>query len=114
MTVFLAICVIASKTYYHFYRYELADREFKLEKGIIYKQSIAIPYDKIQNIEIRRGILSRILGLSELAIQTAGINTTIMGRSGVSLTSTQAVLPGILEETAQTLQNDLIARAPKI
>ena len=47
-------------------------REVAYQVGIIWKKYSNIPYERIQNIDIRRGILARLFGFSELLIQTAG------------------------------------------
>src|SRR3989338_9404435 len=69
---YLALCFVLAKLTYHFYRYELKDIGFRKESGVIIKKYVTIPYDRIQNVDISRGILARLLGLSDLHIQTAG------------------------------------------
>ena len=44
----------------------------KLEKGVIYKVYTNIPYERIQNIDIYRGIIARLCGFSAVSVQTAG------------------------------------------
>jgi putative membrane protein len=80
--VFLVFCFVWAKLTYRYYRYELTDAGFRKELGVIYKKYVTIPYDRIQNVDIYRGILARILGLSDLNIQTAGMSATV-GRYGV-------------------------------
>src|SRR3989344_3581616 len=70
--VFLILCFFWAKLTYYFYRYELTDAGFRKELVVIYKKYVTIPYDRIQNVDIYRGILARLLGLSDLHIQTAG------------------------------------------
>ena len=60
--VFLVLCFVWAKLTYRFYRYELTDAGFRKELGVIYKKYVTIPYDRIQNVDIYRGILARILG----------------------------------------------------
>ena len=78
---FLLIAMVFSfvwaKLTYHFYRYELTDAGFRKELGVIFKKYVTIPYDRIQNVDIYRGILARMLGLSDLKIQTAGASATV-------------------------------------
>ena len=64
--IFLILCFIWAKLTYRFYRYESTDLGFRKESGVIYKKYVTIPYDRIQNVDIYRGILARILGLSDL------------------------------------------------
>jgi len=57
---------------YNRWFFELTNDSVKLERGIIWKKYSNIPYGRIQNIDITRGILARILNFSTLDIQTAG------------------------------------------
>ncbi len=94
---------IWAKLTYHFYLYELTDVGFRKELGVIFKQYVTIPYDRIQNVDIYRGILTRILGLSVLSIQTAGASATKGGAEGK--------LPAVSQETAEQLRDELIQRS---
>ncbi|MEK7158017.1 MAG: PH domain-containing protein [Patescibacteria group bacterium] len=106
--VFLVFCFVWAKLTYRFYRYELTDAGFRKELGVIYKKYVTIPYDRIQNVDIYRGILARILGLSDLNIQTAGASAT-MNRYGAM--GAEGRLPALSKETAEQLRDELIQRA---
>lgn len=54
------------------WKYEFTSDSLKIENGIIVKKYKSIPYERVQNVDITRGILARILGFSTLNIQTAG------------------------------------------
>src|SRR3989344_3659414 len=108
--VFLVLCFVWSKLTYHFYRYELTDAGFRKELGVISKKYVTIPYDRIQNVDIYRGILARILGLSDLNIQTAGMSATV-GRFGVSGGGAEGRLPALSRKTAEQIRDELIQRA---
>lgn len=110
--LYLVFLIIWSKLSYRFYKYEVTDIGFRKERGIVYKKYVIIPYDRIQNIDIYRGILARILGLSDLKIQTAGMS----GGAGIySLFggASEGRLPGLSREVAEQLRDELIARATK-
>jgi uncharacterized membrane protein YdbT with pleckstrin-like domain len=109
--VFFIVSFVLAKLTYHFYRYELTDTSFKKEHGIIYKKYVAIPYDKIQNVDIYRGILHRVLGLSDLNIQTAGSSAIVNHNDTTSGTGAEARLPALSKEVAEQLRDDLIRRA---
>ncbi len=98
----IIIAYIFAKLSYRFYKYELTPEGFKKESGIITKSYTTIPYERIQNVDIHRGVLSRILGLSYLIIQTAGLS----GMSG-----SEGILPGISQEEAEKLRDQLIAKS---
>lgn len=86
---------------YNNYKYQLTEDTVKIEKGVIWKHYVSIPYERIQNVDIHRGILARILGLSDLQIQTAGI-------SGFYLS--EGRLPGLDTQTAEQLRDGLIKK----
>ena len=71
---------------------------------------MTIPYDRIQNVDIYRGILARLLGLSDLNIQTAGMSA-IINRYGVSGGGAEGRLPALSREVAEQLRDELIQRA---
>ncbi len=106
----LVTAFIWAKLRYHFYRYELTEEGFRKELGVIFKKYVTIPYDRIQNVDIYRGILGRILGLSDLNIQTAGMSASV-GRFGVSGGGAEGRLPALSREIAEEVRNELIRRA---
>jgi membrane protein YdbS with pleckstrin-like domain len=54
------------------YRYELMDDEIVIHSGYIVQKVAHVPYRMVTNIEIRRGLLDRWLGIGHLKIDTAG------------------------------------------
>ena len=104
--LFLILLYVWARLAYCFYGYELREDGFRKEYGVIYKRYVTIPYDRIQNVDILRGIWARILGLSDLQIQTAGISG--VGPYGAA---TEGRLPGLSFEEAERLRDELIRRA---
>ena len=101
--LFLIFIYIWARLQYHFYHYELTDKAFRKEYGVISKKYASIPYNRIQNVDIYRGFWSRILGISELQIQTAGDSIIIA----------EGRLPGISKNEAEQLRDELINRQNK-
>ncbi len=91
-----------AKLSYYFYRYELREDGFRKEYGVIWKKYVTIPYDRIQNVDIYRGLIARLLGLSDLNIQTAGAGMPQFG---------EGRLPGLSREVAEQMRDELIKRA---
>ncbi len=85
------------------YRYELGERGFQKEYGIIWKRYVTIPYTRIQNVDIHRGVFARMLGLSDLMIQTAG-------HAGNQTALSEGRLPAVSKEEAVTLRDELVRR----
>ncbi|KND46871.1 MAG: hypothetical protein AB199_00365 [Parcubacteria bacterium C7867-004] len=108
--VLAALTYIWAKYTYYFYRYELTDKGFRKESGIIWKKYVTIPYSRIQNVDINRGILARILGLSDLHIQTAGASASV-SRYGTFGAGAEGRLPGVTRADAELLRDELVARA---
>ena len=100
--IYIPLCYILARLSYHFWRYELAENAVKIEKGIIWKKYISIPYDRIQNVDIYRGVFARLLGLSDLQLQTAGY-------SGQHK-RTEGRMPGLSPEIAEQLREKLVQR----
>lgn len=105
----LVFSYIWAKLSYKFYKYELTENGFRKELGVIYKKYVTIPYDRIQNVDIYRGIMARILGLSDLNIQTAGSSSPLAG--GGYSGGSEGRLPGLSKEEAEQLRDELIIRA---
>jgi|SRR3989338_3596852 len=57
---------------YNRYFYEITNDAIKKESGIIWKKYTSIPYERVQNVDIHRGIIARIFGFSSVQIETAG------------------------------------------
>lgn len=107
---FVLVCYLWAYLTNYFYRYDLTEPGFRKESGIIYKRYITIPYDRIQNVDINRGIVARILGLSDLQIQTAGASAVVTRWGGFGV-GAEGRLPGLSQGSAEKLRDELIERA---
>lgn len=110
LPVFMILCYIVARLTYHYYRYELTENGFRKESGIIYKRYVTIPYDRIQNVDIYRGLLARILGLSDLQIQTAGASAMVT-RSRMGGMGAEGRLLAVSHAVAEQLRDELVQRA---
>ena len=72
----IVFVIIFSEIYtrmaYNRWFYEIGHDDIRLERGIIWKRYSNIPYERIQNVDIYRGIIARMMGFSTIMIQTAG------------------------------------------
>lgn len=89
------------------YRYKVGNTEFSKEHGVINKVYVSIPYNKVQNVEIRRSIFERLLELSTLHIQTAGYH----GANGFP--SSEGVIPGLEPSVALKLRDEILNKVKK-
>jgi membrane protein YdbS with pleckstrin-like domain len=58
--------------YYESMWYELRDDEINWKRGVWFRTTGIVPYNRITNLDVRQGPFMRYLGISTLAIQTAG------------------------------------------
>ena len=78
--------------------YQLRDDDLVFRKGLMFQRVVAVPYGRMQLVDINRGPLDRAVGLSELKFVTAA------AASGV-------VIPGLPEADAEELRDTLVALA---
>jgi len=104
--ILLIIFYVWARLSYRFYRYELREDCFRKEHGVVWKKYVSIPYNRIQNVDIYRGVWARILGLSDLHIQTAGMSYA-RRRGAIA----EGRLPGLSQENAERIRDELIQRA---
>ncbi len=105
--IYVVFCRFWAGLSYKAYKYQLAEDAFKKEYGVIWKRYTSIPYERIQNVDIHRGVMARILGLSSLMIQTAGFS----GHGGRGGFNSEGKLPGISVNKAEELREELVRRA---
>lgn len=103
--VFVILAIVLylwARLSWKYYRYEIRPEGLHIERGVITKKYATIPFDRIQNVDIYRGLLSRMLGLSDLQFQTAGYS----GDRGV-----EGRLPGLGVTDAEKLRDELLRLA---
>lgn len=106
LILYIIGCYIWAILSLKYYKYELRDDGFRKEHGVIYKKYVTIPYDRIQNVDINRGLIARFLGLSDVQVQTAGGITA--GSYGAF---SEGRLPGVSKGDAEVIRDELIRRA---
>jgi membrane protein YdbS with pleckstrin-like domain len=67
--------------YYESINYELTEAEINVQRGVWWKHLNTVPYNRVTNIDVVQGPLSRRLGLAKIKIQTAGYSATGSGAS---------------------------------
>ena len=58
------------------FRYWITPREIVIHSGVFTRRKRNIPLERIQNIEVERSLLPRLLGTAKVKIETAGSTTT--------------------------------------
>ncbi|MEA2715189.1 MAG: Bacterial domain [Candidatus Parcubacteria bacterium] len=57
---------------YYCFTFTLQEFSLRLRRGIIYRREVTIPYRQMQDINVQRTLLYRLLGTSRLVIDSAG------------------------------------------
>lgn len=58
--------------YYRRFHYELTADTFDINSGVVSRREREIPYHRIQNVDISQNVFQRLLGISEVRLETAG------------------------------------------
>lgn len=80
------------------WRWRLTDLAIELRHGVIVHRHEALPYFRIQQIDIQAGPIDRMLGITSLSVTSASA-------------AGSATLPGIPAETAPDVREELLRRA---
>jgi membrane protein YdbS with pleckstrin-like domain len=78
--------------------YTLREDDLLFRRGLMFQRFVAVPYGRMQLVDINRGPLARALGLSELRFVTAAAATGV-------------VIPGLAETDAEELRDRLVELA---
>ncbi|MFC4243590.1 PH domain-containing protein [Gryllotalpicola reticulitermitis] len=78
--------------------YRMREDDLLVRRGIAFLRFVAVPYGRMQLIDVSRGPVSRALGLSDLRFVTASASSNI-------------AIPGLPAATADELRDQLIALA---
>lgn len=64
--------IVWTRLYYDTMEYELHDDELRWRRGVWFRTTGIVPYNRITNLDLRQGPVMRWLGISTISIQTAG------------------------------------------
>ena len=78
--------------------YSLREDDLVFRRGIMWSREVAVPYGRMQLVDITRGPIARAFGLSELKLVTAAAATGV-------------VIPGLPDTVAEQLRDQLVAVA---
>ncbi|WP_435153099.1 PH domain-containing protein [Haladaptatus sp. DFWS20] len=85
-------------TYYRRFEYMLTDNSLDIDSGVISRRRREIPLRRIQNVDIRRNVVQRFLGIASVGFETAGGGET------------EANLRFVAYEEARRLQREIQRR----
>jgi len=80
------------------YGYQLRTDDLVFRRGILWQRMVAVPYGRMQLVDITHGPLDRGFGIAQLKLVTAAATTGV-------------TIPGLGQEAAERLRDTLIAVA---
>lgn len=99
----LSVMVIISfvTAYFGYFQmgYAMRSRDILFKKGLIFRKTTIIPFNRIQHCEVNHGPIDRIFHLSSLKVFTAGGQTSDLE------------IPGLKEGKAQWIKDYIIGKA---
>ncbi len=72
IAVSILLFYIWARLYYDSMWYELHDDEMRWKRGVIFRRTGIVPYNRVTNIDVKQGPVMRPLSISTVSIQTAG------------------------------------------
>lgn len=68
----LAIIAVGLFLYWTHFEFRVGDSEIRIDKGVFSRVHRSIPFDRIQDVDIRQGPVARLLGLAKVKFETGG------------------------------------------
>jgi len=99
LVVMSVLILIYSFVYYRKFLFHIdyKNQEFVLQKGVFNTEDIAIPFDRIQQVYIKRSILQRILNVNSFVVETAGSKKEEIGIKAISNEKANQLLAILIE-----------------
>lgn len=114
LTVILLVPILITlywiPKYYRSIRYKLTGSEIEWRRGVWFRKTGIVPYNRITNVDISQGPISRRLGIASLKIQTAGYSVPSGGMGGTA----EIKLEGIeqYEELQESIMSHVRGKRP--
>lgn len=109
--IYFMMCFLSATITHNNFFFTIDSSGFEKDYGVFFKRHVGIPYEQIQNVNITRTILDRMIGVARLDIETAGSASPrkkeIVG--GIRSNS-EGHLPGISFEDARYFHDLLLQK----
>ena len=79
---------------YQYFRWDIRDDDLIVQQGVLFRQWVVIPRHRIQHVDTTQGPIERFMGIIIGIYTAAGI-------------SADGSIPGLLEEQAEVIRDDL-------
>lgn len=95
----LLLSLWLTKKDYKIRGYGLREKDIIYRKGVLFKSTTVVPFNRVQHVEIKQGPIARYFGLHTLAIYTAGGESSDLSIPGLSGDTAQQMKEYIVQKT---------------
>jgi|GEM_PF-359439 len=105
--IFIAVLSVFAYLQYNklLFHIDYQHLEFHIEKGVLQKTTLVFKLERIQQINIKRNWLQRILGLSSLEIETAGSTEKEVSLKSLSVNTANDLRQALMQPNTATTQD---------
>jgi putative membrane protein len=112
---FLLISLLAAWFQWLRFRFRVGDDEVVIESGVLARQHRTIPFDRIQDVSIEQGLVSRALGIAKVGFETgAGGKENDASLDAIALDAAQALRTTIRAHRSGEVAAPVAANAPDV
>lgn len=111
---FLLISLLAAWFQWLRFRFAVGDDEVVIESGVLSRQHRTIPFDRIQDVSIEQGLVSRALGIAKVGFETgAGGKENDAALNAIALDAAQALRTTIRAHRSGDAASPIAADTPE-
>ncbi len=100
ITLLLLFTIINSKVF-SYMGYAVRDNDILFRKGFIWKKTVAVPFNRIQHLEVKQGILSKMFGVSTVVVFTAGGNMGDLTIPGINPDESEKIRAFVMDKISK-------------
>lgn len=83
------------------YQFQIQQKAFIVQKGVIKRSKVEIPFHRIQNINIQQNVLQQIFGVVGFQVETAGESASEVKIKALDSATAQSLKEALLEEVKE-------------
>lgn len=86
---------------YRLMGYAVREHDILFREGIFFRSVVAIPFKRVQHVEVKEGPIERMFGLKTLEVYTAGGQSSDLSISGLQQEEAQRLKVFVIQNTAR-------------
>ncbi len=107
LTIFYGVVALpAIILQYLRFSYRITPKQIVIQKGVIKRQNRSIPIERVQNVQIERNLVARLLGVAKVTIETAGSSATEGSLEYVGLDSAHEIRKAVRSFQHRTTETE--------